>query len=74
MPRPYQRSYAGKVVVRRVVCHGTGHGFACQISAAYCAIVASLENLRELATLKMALRAHASPSAYNCVSRGSASR
>src|SRR5215469_4126921 len=54
--------------------YGTGHGLAFQISAAYWAIVRSLENLPELATLRMALRAQASPSAYNSVSPWSASR
>jgi hypothetical protein len=51
----------------------TGQGFAFQISVAYCAIVRSLENLPELATFKIALRAHALRSAYNAVSRWSAS-
>src|SRR5215813_6967298 len=52
----------------------TGHGFARQISAAYWAIVWSLENLPLPATLRMALRAQASLSAYNAVSLWSASR
>ena len=41
----------------RPVRYGTGQGFACQISAAYSAIVRSLENLPELATFRIALRA-----------------
>ena len=44
--------------------YGTGHGFAFQISAAYSAMVRSLENFPELATFKIALRAQASRSAY----------
>lgn len=37
---------------------GTGHGCTFQMSAAYSAMVRSLENLPEPATFKMALRAH----------------
>src|SRR4051794_2263320 len=37
--------------------YATGQGLACQISAAYCAMVRSLENFPEPATLRMALRA-----------------
>ena len=51
----------------------TGQGFAFQISVAYCAIVRSLENFPEPATFNIALRAHALRSAYNAVSRWSAS-
>ncbi len=54
--------------------HGTGQGFACQMSAAYSAIVRSLENFPEPATFRMALRAQASLSAYSVVSLWSASR
>jgi hypothetical protein len=43
--------------------YGTGQGCAFQISAAYWAIVRSLENFPELATFRIALRAHPSPSA-----------
>jgi hypothetical protein len=45
-----------------VSVYPTGQGFACQISAAYCAMVRSLENLPEPATLRIALRAHSSRS------------
>ena len=38
--------------------YGTGHGLASQISAAYSAMVRSLENLPEAATFRIALRAH----------------
>src|SRR5262249_25579859 len=48
---------------------GTGHGSACQISAAYSAMVRSLENLPEQATLRIAFRAQASGSAYNSPTR-----
>src|SRR5215468_3955392 len=41
----------------------TGQGLACQISAAYCLIVRSLENLPEPATLRMAFFAQARRSA-----------
>jgi ketosteroid isomerase-like protein len=53
---------------------GIGHGSTFQISAAYSAIVRSLENFPEPATFKMALRAHSSESAYSAHSRSSASR
>ncbi len=49
-------------------CYGTGHGCTFQISAAYSAIVRSLENFPELATLRIALRAHSPGSAYNAQS------
>ena len=39
--------------------YDTGQGAAFQISELYWAIVRSLENSPELATFKMALRAHA---------------
>src|SRR4029077_718221 len=51
-----------------------GHGLAFQISAAYSAMVRSLENLPEPATFKMALRDQPSVSAYNSQRRWSASR
>jgi hypothetical protein len=38
--------------------YGTAQGLACQISAAYWAIVRSLENLPDPAIFKIALRAH----------------
>ena len=41
----------------------TGHGFACQISWAYSAMVRSLENFPDAATFKTALRTQASGSA-----------
>src|SRR6266849_5514815 len=44
------------------------------MSAAYSVMVRSLENLPELATFRMALRAHSSESAYSVTSRRSASR
>src|SRR5215472_18740150 len=53
------------VVDHRRLHHDTGHGLTCQMSAAYSAIVRSLENFPELATFRMALRAHASGSAYS---------
>lgn len=56
----------------RLPTYGTGQGFACQISAAYCAIVRSLENLPEPATLRIALRAHALRSVYSAQSARSA--
>ena len=45
-------------------CYRIGQGLACQISAAYSAIVRSLENCPELAMLRIALRAQPSGSAY----------
>jgi len=54
--------------------HATGHGLACQMSAAYSAMVRSLENLPALATFRIALRAHASGSAYSAQRLPSASR
>src|SRR5262245_52000334 len=56
------------------VHHDTGHGFTCQISDAYSAIVRSLENLPEPATFRIALRAQAARSAYSVHSPASASR
>src|SRR5690348_3948135 len=53
------------VVDHRRLHHDTTHGFACQISDAYSAIVRSLENLPEPATFRIALRAHAPRSAYS---------
>ena len=54
--------------------YGTGHGSAPQMSAAYSAMVRSLENFPELATFKTALRAQPSTSVYKSTSRRSASR
>ena len=51
--------------------YGTGHGFTFQMSAAYSAMVRSLENLPEPATFRIALRAQASGSAYSSPSRWS---
>ena len=62
------------VVDHRRLHHATGHGFRCQMSAAYSAIVRSLENFPELATLRMAFRAQALGSAYNCAELASASQ
>ena len=53
---------------------GTAHGVACQISAAYSAMVRSLENLPEPARFLIALRAQSSGSAYSSSSRRSASK
>jgi hypothetical protein len=43
--------------------YGNGHGAAFQMSAAYSAMVRSLENFPDPATFRMALRAHPSESA-----------
>ena len=61
-------------VTDRRCAHGTGHGFTFQMSAAYSAMVRSLENFPEPATFRIALRAQASGSAYKSQSRRSASR
>src|SRR5208337_2995716 len=53
---------------RRTQCvlhYGMGHGSAFQMSRAYSAMVRSLENFPELATFRMALRAHSPGFAYN---------
>ena len=55
--------------VHRALHHDTGHGLTRQMSAAYSAMVRSLENLPELATFRMALRAQPSESAYSVTSR-----
>src|SRR6266480_3507009 len=52
----------------------TGHAFAFQMSAAYSAIVRSLENFPEVATFKIALRDHSAGSAYSSHSCWSACR
>ena len=52
----------------RLGYYAIGHGSTFQISAAYSAIVRSLENFPELATFRIALRAHASGSAYRAPS------
>src|SRR2546422_10511823 len=62
------------VVDHRRLHHDTGHGFTCQMSDAYSAIVRSLENLPEPATFRIALRAHAPESAYTSQRRGQDSR
>src|SRR4029077_1460649 len=54
---------------RRAAPQSRGHGSAFQIPAAYSAMVRSLENFPEQATLRMALRAHASGSAYRSPAR-----
>src|SRR5262249_25141551 len=51
----------------------TTQGFAFQMSAAYSAMVRSLENLPDPATLRMAFRAQPSGSAYSAPSRSLAS-
>lgn len=48
-----------------VLHYGMGHGSAFQMSRAYSAMVRSLENFPELATFRMALRAHSPGFAYN---------
>src|SRR5712692_1667134 len=63
-----------RVVHHRGLHYDTGHGLTCQMSAAYSAMVRSLENFPELATFRMALRAHASGSAYSAQRSRSASR
>ena len=50
----------------------TGQGSALQISAAYSAMVRSLENLPLLATFRIALCAHAPESEYSAPSRSCA--
>src|SRR5262249_22386620 len=62
------------IVDHRRLHHDTGHGFTCQMSAAYSAIVRSLENFPEPPMLRIAFRAHAARSAYSAVSFASASR
>src|SRR5206468_4302360 len=52
----------------------TTQRFASQMSAAYSAMVRSLENFPDPATLRMALRAQPSGSAYSAPSRSLASR
>ena len=52
----------------------TMQGFAFQMSAAYSAMVRSLENFPDPATLRMAFRAQPSWSAYSAPSRWLASR
>ena len=54
--------------------YGTGHGSTFQMSAAYSAMVRSLENFPDPATFRIAWRAHPSGSAYNAHRRWSASR
>src|SRR5262245_53765838 len=63
-----------RVVDHRGLHYATGHGFTCQMPAAYSAIVRSLENLPELATFRMALCAQPFGSAYSALSLPSASR
>ena len=63
-----------QLVDHRGLHHDTGHGLTCQISAAYSAIVRSLENFPELATFRIALRAHEFWSVYSAQSLPSASR
>ena len=57
-----------------VSVYPTGQGFACQISAAYCAMVRSLENFPEPAIFRIALRTHPSELAYRSQRSRSASR
>src|SRR4051795_12126692 len=54
--------------------YGTTHGFTSQISAAYSAIVQSLEKRPEPARFMITVRAQPSVSAYSSVSRRSAAR
>ena len=54
--------------LRRKQCavhYGMGHGSTFQMSRAYSAMVRSLENFPELATFRIALRAHSLGFAYN---------
>ena len=51
----------------------TGHGFAPQIDSAYSAIVRSLENFPDRATLWIALRPHAAPVRVQVATRSAAS-
>src|SRR5262249_36509003 len=51
------------IVEHSRLSYNTGHGVTRQMSAAYSEMLRSLENLPELATLRIALRAHASGSA-----------
>src|SRR3989442_8011196 len=62
------------VVDHRGLHHDTGHGLTCQMSAAYSAMVRSLENFPELATFRMAVRTHAFRSTYSAQSLSPASR
>jgi hypothetical protein len=60
----------GRIVDGILLCVGaysTGQGFACQMSAAYSAMVRSLENLPEWPTLRIALRAQASGCLYRAL-------
>src|SRR6516162_7634883 len=52
--------HSQQYLVSQAVSQSTGQGVAFQIPAAYSAMVRSLENFPEQATLRMALRAHAS--------------
>src|SRR5215471_4310926 len=54
--QPYRRSRA---------VYATGQGFTRQMSAAYSAMVRSLENFPEWPTFSMAFRAHSSGCRYN---------
>src|SRR5262245_60242406 len=54
--------------------HDTGHGVTRQMSAAYSEMLRSLENFPELATLRIAFRAHAWGSRYRAHRPRSASR
>jgi hypothetical protein len=58
----------------RARLYATGHGLTFQISAAYSAMVRSLENFPEPATFRIALRVHSSAFEYKSSSRRSASR
>jgi len=48
--------------------YSTGHGFTFQMSAAYSAILRSLENFPELATLMIVIFSHSSRSTYSRLS------
>src|SRR3974390_1584570 len=50
---------------RRSFFYGIGHGSTFQISRAYSAMVRSLQNFPEPATLRMAFRVHAAGSAWS---------
>src|SRR5262249_1379532 len=70
-PKPETKDpYAHKPVASFARRHyATGHGLTFQMSAAYSAIVRSLENFPEPATFKIALRVQASESVYSWRSR-----
>src|SRR6266404_1954477 len=71
---PWSWSVLVAFIVSPLPGHGTAQAFTSQMSAAYSAMLRSLENFPELATFRIALRAHACGSAYTEQSLRSASR